>query len=653
MVVSGGAGRIRLGGAGHPRRRVRACSEVRFLRHNRERRPPGRHRCAKRGERRVPRSRPDDAERRGPCREANHPWSSGSFPAARRRRAVPTGGRRSLAWASLCTVGSVPRGEPPLDSGSFPPPAGRRAVPRGVTLHGGVGPRGEPPHPWTRGPSRRPPAAGCADRRSAFPCLRVILHGGVGAERGTTLGLGVLPGRPPAAGCADRRSAFPCLGVTLHGGVGPRGEPPLDSGSFPPPAGGGLCRPEVGVPWPGRHSARWTGGRRAERPRGEPPLDSGSFPPPAGGGLCRPEVGVPLPGRHSARWGGAERGTTPGLGVLPGRPPAAGCADRRSAFPGLGVTLHGGVGPRGEPPLDSGSFPAARRRRAVPTGGRRSLACLRVILHGGVGPRGEPPLDSGSFPAAPPDGGLCRPEVGVPWPRGPSRASTGGRRSLACASLCMVASLHGGVGPRGEPPLDSGSFPAARRRRAVPTGGRRSLAWASLCTVGWGREGNHPWTRGPSRPPAGGGLCRPEVGVPWPGRHSARWGGAERGTTLGLGVLPERGTARRRRRAVPTGGRRSLAWASFTVGWEPRGEPPLDSGSFPPPARRRRAVPTGGRRSLAWASLCTVGWGREGNHPQNTRNESERYPPRPHDTDDHGQSSGRSQSPAFTGLFRI
>ena len=45
----------------------------------RERRPlasspgGGRHRCAKRSERRVPRTRPDDAERRGSGREANHP----------------------------------------------------------------------------------------------------------------------------------------------------------------------------------------------------------------------------------------------------------------------------------------------------------------------------------------------------------------------------------------------------------------------------------------------------------------------------------------------------------------------------------------------------------------------------------------------------
>ena len=37
----------------------------------------------------------------------------------------------------------------------------------------------------------RPPPAGCADQRSAFPCLRVALHGGVGAETGTA-------GRRPA-----------------------------------------------------------------------------------------------------------------------------------------------------------------------------------------------------------------------------------------------------------------------------------------------------------------------------------------------------------------------------------------------------------------------------------------------------------------------
>ena len=111
---------------------------------------------------------------------------------------------------------------------------------------------------------------------------------------------------------------------------------------------------------------------------GEPPPHSGSFLPPACGGLCRPEVGVPLPARRSAWWRGAERRTTPALEVVPCRPPTAGCADQRSAFPCLRVALHGGVEPRGEPPPHSGSFSAARLRRAVPTRGRRSRACASL-----------------------------------------------------------------------------------------------------------------------------------------------------------------------------------------------------------------------------------------------------------------------------------
>ena len=80
----------------------------------RERRPlasspgGGRHRCAERSERCVPRSRPDDAERRVPAE------------------------RRTIPELGVLTF--------------------------------------------------RPPAAGCADRRSAFPCPRVALLGGVGAE---------------------------------------------------------------------------------------------------------------------------------------------------------------------------------------------------------------------------------------------------------------------------------------------------------------------------------------------------------------------------------------------------------------------------------------------------------------------------------------
>ena len=75
----------------------------------------GRHRCAKRSERRVPRSRPDDAEHRGPGREGTTS-ELGVLPAARLRRAVPG-------------------------------PTGRTA------------------------------------QRSAFPCQRVALHGGVRPRR--------------------------------------------------------------------------------------------------------------------------------------------------------------------------------------------------------------------------------------------------------------------------------------------------------------------------------------------------------------------------------------------------------------------------------------------------------------------------------------
>ena len=72
----------------------------------------GRHRCAERSERRVPRSRPDDAERRGPGREGTTS-DLGVLLAARLRRAVPTRGRRSLASASLCMVAWAPRSAPP------------------------------------------------------------------------------------------------------------------------------------------------------------------------------------------------------------------------------------------------------------------------------------------------------------------------------------------------------------------------------------------------------------------------------------------------------------------------------------------------------------------------------------------------------------
>ena len=213
-----------------------------------------------------------------------------------------------------------------------------------------------------------------------------------GRSRTIPPAVGVLLCRPPAAACADRRSAFPCLRVAL-----PRPKPnhPLRSrGPCLPAACGGLCRPEVGVPLPARRSAP------AEA---EPsPPHSGSF---SAGRLRRP---VPTRGRRSlARASlcpGRSRTIPPAVGVLLCRPPAAACADRsRSDRRCLRVALPRpkpnhpprtrgpSLPPRGVPlparrsapveaqpsPPQLGSFSAGRLRRPVPTGGRRPVPARR------------------------------------------------------------------------------------------------------------------------------------------------------------------------------------------------------------------------------------------------------------------------------------
>ena len=231
-----------------------------------------------------------------------------------------------------------------------------------------------------------------------------------GRSRTIPPAVGVLLCRPPAAACADRRSAFPCLRVAL-----PRPKPnhPLRSrGPSLPAACGGLCRPEVGVPLPARrsapgeaepsppHSGSFSAGRlrrpvptrgrrslaRASLCPGEAepsPPQSGSF---SAGRLRRP---VPTRGRRSlARASlcpGRSRTIPPALAGRPSLPAACGvlgsplpaaCADRRSAFPCLRVAL-----PRpkpNHPPRELGSFSAGRLRRPVPTGGRRSRACASL-----------------------------------------------------------------------------------------------------------------------------------------------------------------------------------------------------------------------------------------------------------------------------------
>ena len=89
-------------------------------------------------------------------------------------------------------------------------------------------------------------------------------------------------------------------------------------------------------------------------PRGEPSRTLGSFPTPASGGLCRPEfrpgarhlvrAAVSQAGQRTsfaARGGRAIR-TMPDIGVLPCRPPSAGCAGLKVGVPGLACHVPNG-----------------------------------------------------------------------------------------------------------------------------------------------------------------------------------------------------------------------------------------------------------------------------------------------------------------------
>ena len=218
-----------------------------------------------------------------------------------------------------------------------PPPAGGRKGPRV---------RGGSPLGPDLGVQRHP--GGCvvnafrcashsgADRRSAFPCLRAALPGGVCAERSATPPLGHAPcaGRRPAR--ADRRSAFPCLRAALPGGVR------AEKGAIPTVGGGAAAALRAAVPTGGRRSLacvllcpvgyvrrgaphrHWamrralaggqrvpTGGRRSlacvllcpvgYAPRREPSRRLGAAPPRRCAPRCRPPPGELARGRRSQR----------------------------------------------------------------------------------------------------------------------------------------------------------------------------------------------------------------------------------------------------------------------------------------------------------------------------------------------------------------
>ena len=105
-------------------------------------------------------------------------------------------------------------------------------------------------------------------------------------------------------------------------------------------------------------------------------------------------------------------------------------------------------------------------------------------------------------------------------------------------------------------------------------------------------SGAPPAQSGLRRSPRCAGRCRPEVGVPLPACR-----------LCSIGIAP----SARLRRAVPTGGRRSLAGASsFPRGVRAETSVIRDLGDTPF-AALRAAVPTGGRRSLAGASCFPGG----------------------------------------------
>ena len=197
-----------------------------------------------------------------------------------------------------------------------------------------------------------------------------------------------------------------------------------------------------GTPTSGRHAARsaakgvyhaairMTLNTEVPAEKG-PPRTWGSFPPPAFGGLCRPEVGVPLPARRSAWWHGrrdvhhqelnflARRGVQEDaiMSVSPGGGRHR-CAQRSEAADRSSLSRHAGQGTPtsgqfsrwGPAPLREaqrdGAYHAAVRMtlNTEVTAGQGPRSDLRVLLcrtpaAGSAGPHRE----------------NC-PEVGVPLP---------------------------------------------------------------------------------------------------------------------------------------------------------------------------------------------------------------------------------------------
>ena len=174
-----------------------------------------------------------------------------------------------------------------------------------------------------------------------------------------------------------------------------------------------------------------------------------------------------------------------------------------------------------------GVVPSARLRRAVPAGGRRSLACTRERV------------DTRSRRCAQ----RCRPEVGVPGPAAPLRPrgyvprrepcrKWAGRRSPRCAGRCRSEDRRSRachpVSVYSDTRSRCASGSGADRRSAFP-GRRRHSSRGGTC-----RDGSHAGNgryavRGAAR--RGAGL---KTGVPFLPRHHV-------GLKTGVPFLPRRG----------------------------------------------------------------------------------------------------------------
>ena len=246
------------------------------------------------------------------------------------------------------------------------------------------------------------------------------------------------------------------------------------------------------------------------------------------------------------------------------------------------------------------------RSRAMPVGGPHrenwpALQAVRVASSvGGTCRDGSHPDDWGMRRRGP--AGLCRPEVGVPLPAGPS-LPVGYAPSREPIGVFAAAALRAAVPEVGVPSRPRAFSPSAVRsthagrmerhrnwfrapaRCRSETGAPRSRCRRAV--RGMRREGSHPDRLGFRPPRPCGPLCRPEVGVPSRPRASSR---------LAMGVSRRcRPLCRAPLGGLP-GGRRSKASSRlFSVCGARHSR--WQDGASSARVSRSRAMPVGDRRS--------------------------------------------------------